>query len=118
MGRHGGGAFSGKTHQLPVRLMRPGGLRTRRRLRCSESLQLQVAYALVPHPMTSSLTFGTEQVDPDAIVAAVREVFDLRRSNVRDLDLLRPGYQRTAAYGRVRFLLGDAVDSMVSAVGV
>jgi S-adenosylmethionine synthetase len=45
-------------------------------------------------------TFGTEQVDPDAIVAAVREVFDLRPGAiVRDLDLLRPGYQRTAAYG-------------------
>ena len=69
-------------------------------------------------------TFGTEQVDPDAIVAAVREVFDLRPGAiVRDLDLLRPGYQRTAAYGhfgRAGFSWEtlSRLDEFKSAIGV
>jgi S-adenosylmethionine synthetase len=45
-------------------------------------------------------TFGTETVDPQAIEKAVREVFDLRPAAIiRDLDLRRPIYKRTAAYG-------------------
>jgi S-adenosylmethionine synthetase len=45
-------------------------------------------------------TFGTETVDPAAIVRGVREVFDLRPAAIiRDLDLLRPIYVQTAAYG-------------------
>ena len=61
-----------------------------------------MAYAIgVAHPVSLALeTFGTETVDPDRIVAAVREVFDLRPAAIiRDLDLRRPIYRRTAAYG-------------------
>ncbi|NEU36440.1 methionine adenosyltransferase domain-containing protein, partial [bacterium LRH843] len=53
------------------------------------------------HPMSILVnTFGTETVAPDSIESAVREVFDLRPGAiVRDLDLLKPGYRATAAYG-------------------
>ena len=45
-------------------------------------------------------TFGTEQVDPDKIAEAIKQVFDLRPAAIiRDLDLLRPIYAKTAAYG-------------------
>jgi len=64
--------------------------------------ELQVAYAIgVSNPVSLSLdTFGTEQVDPDRILRAVRDVFDLRPAAIVDaLDLRRPGYRETAAYG-------------------
>ena len=105
MGRHGGGAFSGKD---PSKVDRSAAYAARWVAKhvvapgAASRCELQVAYAIgVAHPMSILVdTFGTEQVDPDAIVAAVREVFDLRPGAiVRDLDLLRPGYQRTAAYG-------------------
>jgi S-adenosylmethionine synthetase len=63
---------------------------------------VQVAYAIgVASPVSLMVeTFGTESVDPDKIERAVREVFDLRPAAiVRDLDLKRPIYRRTAAYG-------------------
>lgn len=105
MGRHGGGAFSGKD---PSKVDRSAAYAARWVAKhvvasgAARRCELQVAYAIgVAHPMSILVdTFGTEQVDPDKIVAAVREVFDLRPGAiVRDLDLLRPGYQRTAAYG-------------------
>ena len=105
MGRHGGGAFSGKD---PSKVDRSAAYAARWVAKhvvasgAASRCELQVSYAIgVAHPMSILVdTFGTEQVDPDAIVAAVREVFDLRPGAiVRDLDLLRPGYQRTAAYG-------------------
>src|SRR4029077_20543924 len=64
--------------------------------------EIQVAYAIgVAHPVSVMVeTFGTEQVDPGKIGPAVREVFDLRPAAIiRDLDLRRPIYRRTAAYG-------------------
>ena len=64
--------------------------------------EVQVAYAIgVAHPISLLVqTFGTSEVDEPSIEAAVREVFDLRPAAiVRDLDLLRPIYRRTAAYG-------------------
>jgi len=105
MGRHGGGAFSGKD---PSKVDRSAAYAARWVAKhvvasgAAKRCELQVAYAIgVAHPMSILVdTFGTESVDPDKIVAAVREVFDLRPGAiVRDLDLLRPGYQRTAAYG-------------------
>jgi len=63
---------------------------------------VQVAYAIgVATPVSLMVeTFGTEVVDPDKIERSVREVFDLRPAAiVRDLDLKRPIYRRTAAYG-------------------
>ena len=64
--------------------------------------EVQVAYAIgAAHPVGLYVeTFGTETVAPEALVAAIRDVFDLRPAAiVRDLDLLRPIYRRTAAYG-------------------
>jgi S-adenosylmethionine synthetase len=64
--------------------------------------EVQVAYAIgVAQPMSILVeTFGTETVDNATIVAAVRDVFDLRPAAiVRDLDLKRPIYRKTAAYG-------------------
>ena len=63
---------------------------------------MQVAYA-IGHVAPVGLfveTFGTEQVDPDKIADAIKQVFDLRPGGIiRDLDLLRPIYAPTAAYG-------------------
>ena len=64
--------------------------------------EVQVAYAIgVARPVSVLVeTFGTEQVDPAAIAKAVDEIFDLRPAAiVRDLDLKRPIYRKTAAYG-------------------
>jgi S-adenosylmethionine synthetase len=64
--------------------------------------EVQVAYAIgKAHPVGLYLeTFGTETVDPAKITAAIKEVFDLRPAAIiRDLDLLRPIYRQTAAYG-------------------
>ncbi len=129
MGRHGGGAFSGKD---PSKVDRSAAYAARWVAKhvvasgAASRCELQVAYAIgVAHPMSILVdTFGTEQVDPDAIVAAVREVFDLRPGAiVRDLDLLRPGYQRTAAYGHFgregfSWEMLSRLDEFKSAVGV
>jgi S-adenosylmethionine synthetase len=64
--------------------------------------EVQVAYAIgKAHPVGLFVeTFGTENVSPDSIQKAITEVFDLRPAAIiRDLDLLRPIYQQTAAYG-------------------
>ena len=64
--------------------------------------EIQVAYAIgVAHPVSIMVeTFGTETIDPLDIERAVREVFDLRPAAIiRDLDLRRPIYRSTAAYG-------------------
>ncbi len=105
MGRHGGGAFSGKD---PSKVDRSGAYATRWVAKhivasgAADRCELQVAYAIgVAHPMSVLVeTFGTNHVDVDAIQAAVDDVFDLRPGAiVRDLDLKKPGYQRSAAYG-------------------
>jgi S-adenosylmethionine synthetase len=64
--------------------------------------EVQVAYAIgVAHPVSLLVeTFGTANVDPDQIAKAVHDVFDLRPAAiVRDLELRRPIYKKTAAYG-------------------
>ena len=64
--------------------------------------EVQVAYAIgVAHPVSIMVeTFGTENVDPEKINSAVHEVFDLRPGAIlRDLDLRKPIYRKTAAYG-------------------
>jgi S-adenosylmethionine synthetase len=105
MARHGGGAFSGKD---PSKVDRSAAYAARWVAKCivaaglAARAELQVAYAIgVASPVSISLdTFGTERVDPDAIVRAVRELFDLRPAAIIDaLDLRRPGYLETAAYG-------------------
>jgi len=105
MGRHGGGAFSGKD---PSKVDRSAAYAARWVAKhvvasgAATRCEVQVAYAIgVAHPVSILVeTFGTEKVSPDAIEAAVREVFDLRPAAiVRDLDLKRPIYKKTAAYG-------------------
>jgi S-adenosylmethionine synthetase len=103
--RHGGGAFSGKD---PSKVDRSGAYAARWVAKhvvasgAARRCEIQVAYAIgVARPVSVMVeTFGTEQVDPLAISKAVDEVFDLRPAAiVRDLDLRRPVFQRTAAYG-------------------
>jgi len=105
MGRHGGGAFSGKD---PSKVDRSAAYAARWVAKhvvasgAATRCEVQVAYAIgVAHPVSILVeTFGTEKVSPAAIETAVREVFDLRPAAiVRDLDLKRPIYKRTAAYG-------------------
>ena len=103
--RHGGGAFSGKD---PSKVDRSGAYAARWVAKhvvasgAARRCEIQVAYAIgVAHPISILVdTFGTETVGHDTIVKAVNDVFDLRPAAiVRDLDLRRPIYRRTAAYG-------------------
>jgi S-adenosylmethionine synthetase len=105
MGRHGGGAFSGKD---PSKVDRSAAYAARWVAKhvvasgAATRCEVQVAYAIgMAHPVSILVeTFGTEKVENAKIVEAVREVFDLRPAAiVRDLDLKRPIYQQTAAYG-------------------
>ena len=105
MGRHGGGAFSGKD---PSKVDRSAAYAARWVAKhvvasgAASRCEVQVAYAIgMAHPMSILVeTFGTNTVSPEAIVKGVRDVFDLRPAAiVRDLDLKRPIYRKTAAYG-------------------
>ena len=113
MGRHGGGAFSGKD---PSKVDRSAAYAARwvakhvvasgAALRC----EVQVAYAIgMAHPVSILVeTFGTSIVDEAVIVQGVRDVFDLRPAAiVRDLDLKRPIFRQTAAYGHFGRSLPD-----------
>jgi S-adenosylmethionine synthetase len=105
MGRHGGGAFSGKdctkvdrsaayASRWVAKNVVAAGLASR--------CEIQVAYAIgVAHPLSINVeTFGTGTVSDDKIVDAISQVFDLRPGAIiRDLDLRKPVYQQTAAYG-------------------
>jgi len=129
MGRHGGGAFSGKD---PSKVDRSAAYAARWVAKhvvasgAADRCEIQVAYAIgVAQPMSIFVeTFGTAQVDPATIEAAVRATFDLRPGAiVRDLDLRKPGYRRSAAYGhfgRPGFTWEDTsrLDDFKSAVGV
>jgi len=105
MARHGGGAFSGKD---PSKVDRSGAYAMRWVAKnvvaagLARRCEVQVAYAIgTAHPVGFYVDcFGTEQVPVDRIQQAVRDVFDLRPAAlIRDLDLLRPIYTDTAAYG-------------------
>jgi S-adenosylmethionine synthetase len=103
--RHGGGAFSGKD---PSKVDRSGAYAARWVAKhivaagAARRCEIQVAYAIgVARPLSIMVeTFGTETVDPEKMIAAINELFDLRPAAIiRDLDLRRPIYKRTAAYG-------------------
>ncbi len=105
MARHGGGAFSGKD---PSKVDRSAAYAARWVAKnvvaagAASRCEVQVAYAIgVAHPVSVLVeTFGTETVDNAKIAKAVSEIFDLRPAAItRDLDLRRPTYQKTAAYG-------------------
>ncbi|HRW37014.1 MAG TPA: methionine adenosyltransferase [Aquihabitans sp.] len=105
MARHGGGAFSGKDPSKVDRSAAYAGRWVAKNLVAAgvaERAEVQVAYAIgVAHPVSLLVdTFGTAKVDEAKIVPAVQEIFDLRPGAIlRDLDLRRPIYQKTAAYG-------------------
>ena len=105
MARHGGGAFSGKD---PSKVDRSAAYAARWVAKhvvaagAAERCEVQVAYAIgVARPVSVLVeTFGTERVDRTRIVKAVDALFDLRPAAIiRDLDLRRPIYRNTAAYG-------------------
>ena len=105
MARHGGGAFSGKD---PSKVDRSAAYAMRWVAKnvvaagLADRAEIQVAYAIgVAEPVAVFVeTFGTEKVETTAIEAAIKKVFDLRPAAIiRELDLKRPIYAKTAAYG-------------------
>jgi S-adenosylmethionine synthetase len=103
--RHGGGAFSGKD---PTKVDRSAAYAARYVAKnvvaagLADRCELQVAYAIgVAHPFSMHVqTFGTEHVPVVRIEELIREHFDLRPGAIiRDLELRRPIYKKTAAYG-------------------
>ncbi len=105
MGRHGGGAFSGKD---PTKVDRSAAYAARHVAKnivaagLADKAEVQLAYAIgVAEPVSVNVnTFGTGKVSDDTIAEAVADVFDLRPAAIiRDLDLRRPIYKQTAAYG-------------------
>ena len=127
MGRHGGGAFSGKD---PSKVDRSGAYAARWVAKnivaagLAERCEVQVAYAIgVAHPVSVMVeTFGTATKDENAIAAAVRAVFDLRPAAILEqLDLRRPVYRPTAAYGhfgrdQFSWERTDKVDELLAAL--
>jgi len=105
MGRHGGGAFSGKD---PTKVDRSAAYAARWVAKnivaagLADRCEIQVAYAIgVAHPLSINVeTFGTGKISDDAITSLVEKQFDLRPGAIiRQLDLRRPIYRQTAAYG-------------------
>ncbi len=105
MGRHGGGAFSGKD---PTKVDRSAAYATRWAAKnvvaagLADRCEIQVAYAIgVARPLSINVeTFGTGRVGDDKIAALINEHFDLRPGAIiRDLGLRKPIYRKTAAYG-------------------
>ncbi|AWR21420.1 methionine adenosyltransferase [Aurantimicrobium photophilum] len=103
--RHGGGAFSGKD---PSKVDRSAAYAMRHVAKnavaagFAEKLEVQIAYAIgVAQPVGLYVeTFGTGKVDDSVIIKAIRDTFDLSPAGIiRELDLLRPIYRQTAAYG-------------------
>jgi S-adenosylmethionine synthetase len=105
MGRHGGGAFSGKD---PTKVDRSAAYAARYAAKnvvaagLADRVEIQVAYAIgVAHPLSINVeTFGTGKIADEKIAALISEYFDLRPGAIiRDLKLRQPFYRKTAAYG-------------------
>jgi S-adenosylmethionine synthetase len=103
--RHGGGCFSGKD---PSKVDRSASYAARYAAKnlvaagVADRLEIEVAYAIgVAHPVSIMVdTFDTEKVDKSKIDKAIREIFDLRPGAIiKELDLIRPIYKKTASYG-------------------
>ncbi|MCG6975816.1 MAG: methionine adenosyltransferase [Acidiferrobacterales bacterium] len=105
MGRHGGGAFSGKDPSKVDRSAAYAGRWVAKNVVAAglaDRCEIQVAYAIgVAEPVSIHVdTFGTGRVADSEIAKWVRELFDLRpKAIVQELDLLKPRYKQTAAYG-------------------
>jgi S-adenosylmethionine synthetase len=129
--RHGGGAFSGKD---PSKVDRSAAYAARWVAKnvvasgAAQRCEVQVAYAIgVAHPVSVLIeTFGTSTVDPVQIAGAVQQIFDLRPAAIiRDLDLRRPIYKKTAAYGHfgrsdkeLTWEQTNRIDELKSALGL
>jgi S-adenosylmethionine synthetase len=105
MGRHGGGAFSGKD---PTKVDRSAAYAARYvaknivAAKLASRCEIELAYAIgVPFPVSVMVdTFGTSKVDEGRIESAVQKVFDLSPAGIiKTLDLRRPIFQKTASYG-------------------
>jgi S-adenosylmethionine synthetase len=105
MARHGGGAFSGKD---PTKVDRSAAYAARHVAKnvvasgVAKRCEVQVAYAIGrAHPVSIMVeTFGTSEIDPLKLAGVVEEQFDMRPAAIIErLDLRRPIYRRTAAYG-------------------
>lgn len=131
MGRHGGGAFSGKDCTKVDRSAAYAARWVAKNVVAAEladRCEVQIAYAIgVAHPISVMVdTFGTNHVPVAAIEEAVNKVFDLRPGAIiRDLDLRRPIYKKTAAYGHFGRELPeftwektDRVDALRAACGL
>ena len=130
-GHHGGGAFSGKD---PTKVDRSACYMMRYVAKnivaagLADRCEVQVAYAIgVAKPLSVMVnTFGTGKIDENKLAEIVREVFDLRpKGIVQELDLLRPIYAKTAAYGHFGRELPeftwertDKVDALKAAAGI
>ncbi len=131
MARHGGGAFSGKD---PSKVDRSAAYMCRYVAKnivaaeLAERCEIQVSYAIgVAEPTSISIeTFGTGKISEDSLVQIVRDVFDLRpKGLIAMLDLLKPIYLPTAAYGHFgrteesfSWERTDKVDALKSAAGL
>lgn len=131
MARHGGGAFSGKDPSKVDRSAAYAGRYVAKNIVAAglaERCEIQVSYAIgVAEPTSISVeTFGTGKVDDAKIVELVREFFDLRpRGLIKMLDLLRPIYRATAAYGHFgreedgfSWEKTDKADALADAAGI
>jgi S-adenosylmethionine synthetase len=105
MARHGGGAFSGKDPSKVDRSAAYAGRYVAKNIVAAglaDKCEIQVSYAIgVAEPTSISVqTFGTGKIEDDRIIELVREHFDLKpKGLIKMLDLLRPIYGATAAYG-------------------
>jgi S-adenosylmethionine synthetase len=131
MGRHGGGAFSGKD---PTKVDRSAAYAARWAAKnvvaagIAERCEIQVAYAIgVSHPLSVNVeTFGTGRISDEKIAGLVQEHFDLRPGAIiRDLDLRRPIYRQVAAYGHfgrddlnLPWEQTDKADALLEAAGL
>lgn len=128
MGRHGGGAFSGKD---PSKVDRSAAYMARYAAKnvvaagLADRCEIQVSYAIgVPHPISIMVdTFGTGKVPDDRIIQAIQKVFDFSVAGIiKTLDLLRPIYQETSCYGHFgrdtfSWEKTDKVEALQKAVG-
>ena len=131
MARHGGGAFSGKD---PSKVDRSAAYMARYVAKnivaagIADRCEVQVSYAIgVAEPTSIAVdTFGTSKIDEEKMIAIIREHFDLRpKGLIAQLDLLKPIYQQTAAYGHFgrtedsfSWEKTDKVDALKNAAGL
>ncbi|MBT7950425.1 MAG: methionine adenosyltransferase [Gammaproteobacteria bacterium] len=131
MARHGGGAFSGKD---PSKVDRSAAYAARYVAKnivaagLAERCEVQVSYAIgVAEPTSINVdTFGTGKIEENKMISAIREVFDLKpKGLIAMLDLLRPIYRNTAAYGHfgrndldLPWEKTDKADALLDAVGL